>query len=59
MILYKAVNYGAMLDSLVDAAVDHVVPDGIDTDEQLLDPADENTETMYEKRMEGKTVKPV
>ena len=53
------VNYGAMLDSLVDAAVDHVVPDGIDTDEQLLDPADENTETMYEKRMEGKTVKPV
>ena len=47
-----------LLDSLVDSAVDHVVPDGLETDEQLSDPADESTESLYEDHTEGITCIP-
>ena len=40
-------NYGALLDTLVDEAVDHVVPGGLETEEQLTDPADDSNESLY------------
>ena len=46
-------RYGSLLDSLVDAAVDHVVPDDTDAEEQLQDP-DNTATSMYKEESEGK-----
>ena len=48
-------NYGSLLDSLVDAAVDHVVPDDLDAEEQLADP-DETAQSLYKDSTEGKNL---
>ena len=44
------------MDSLVDAAVDHVVPDDtVDTEEQLPDP-DNTAQSMYKETPDGKNL---